>query len=51
MELAQPLWKIFQMTPENLGEKIIIMKLVGGKCNGIQEIKLLRENDFAAIKH
>ena len=51
MEPEQPLWKIFQMAPEKLGEKIIIMKLVEEKCNGIQEIKLLRENDFAAIKH
>lgn len=29
MEPEQPLWKIFQMAPEKLGDKTVIMKLVG----------------------
>lgn len=27
MEPEQPLWEIFQVTPEKLGEKILVMKL------------------------
>lgn len=43
MESEQPLWEIFQTAPKKLGEKIIIMKPVKDKWNGIQEIVFLSE--------
>lgn len=51
MKPEQPLWKIFQMTSEKLGGKIVIMKLVGENVMGYKKPSCSERMIFAAIKH